>query len=579
MTLPLQDVSPGSLEAAYRRELKNLADGDVVRRLWARDTSLWPVEQHHEAALKKNLAWLDLPERIGPYMARVMERTAAIESHGFDDLVFVAIGGANLAAETIAALSLPKRGNQFFVLDTTDPASIRKIENAIHLSRTLFVFATKSGKSIETHALLLYFLDRLKSAGIAEPGRNFIAVTNEGSYLAQIASQYRFREIFLDPPGISGRFSSLIHFGLLLSTVCSIDPAAILSSAAAMRAACDPSAAQKSNPALTLGALFAAGAIEGWDRLVLLGTKSLIPLTYTIARLVGTSTGKEGHGIIPIFGDVPVIPSAFQNRCMVIVLALHGDPATEATQAALHLQQAGVPFVRIDLGGPEDIGAELFKWEVATTLACALLGVEPFSDPDVRESRDRTAEFLEDITAKRDVEPSTVRVGDDGINLYAESSTRQELSTLNLSGALQNFFQLRHPDGYLAILAFLERSQDVGACLRRISAEIIDRLRLPVLISFGPRYLHYMGQLYQGGPAKGLFLILTGDTPEDIAIPGASYSFGQLQLALALGDFETLVRHHRPVVRLHLTNGPECALTRLERVISQSLAKVRLGSR
>jgi len=427
--------------------------------------------------------------------------------------------------------------------------------------------------------LLLYFLDKLKRTGVEDPGSHFIAVTEENSYLAVVAKQYHFRDIFFDPPGISGRYSSVIHFGLLFSTICGIDPSAIFSSVSLMRDACGPAAKGESNPALALGALLAAGARDGWDRLAFLPTKSVVPLTFRIAQLVGGSTGKGGEGIIPIFGELPITTDAYLHGCIVAGLALEGDDPTETQQAIGKLRQANVPVVQIDVASAIEIAAELFKWEVATALACALLEVEPFLEPNIRESRDRTAEILEDISSKQDFSVSTVRVEEDGISLYAEGSTRQEISTLNLTEALRTFFELRSPDGYVALLTFMHRNEALEKTIRALGEQIAVHLGLPVLPSFGPRYLHLMGQWYQGGPARGLFLILTGYPLEDIGIPGASYSFSQLQLALALGDFESLVYHDRPVVRLHLAEGAECGLARLERVIGQALAKVRPSSR
>src|SRR5271154_4067071 len=483
MALPLQGVSPGALEVAYHRELKKLLDRDVLGRLWRKDTSLWPHDESQETVLRKNLGWLDLPERIAPYMARVVERTTAIESAGFQDLIFVGIGGSNLAAETIAGLPVSRRGNHFLVLDTTDPASIRRAEEAVDFPRTLFVFAAKSGKNIETHALLLYFLDKLKRTGVEDPGSHFIAVTEENSYLAVVAKQYHFRDIFFDPPGISGRYSSVIHFGLLFSTICGIDPSAIFSSVSLMRDACGPAAKGESNPALALGALLAAGARDGWDRLAFLPTKSVVPLTFRIAQLVGGSTGKGGEGIIPIFGELPITTDAYLHGCIVAGLALEGDDPTETQQAIGKLRQANVPVVQIDVASAIDIAAELFKWEVATALACALLEVEPFLEPNIRESRDRTAEILEDITSKQDFSVSTVRVEEEGISLYAEGSTRQEISTLNLTEALRTFFELRSPDGYVALLTFMHRNEALEKTIRALGEQIAVHLGLPVLPS------------------------------------------------------------------------------------------------
>ena len=270
-----QVVNPGLLEVAYKRELQKLTAANAVSRLWARDLTLWPEEECRRGSPKNNLAWLDLPQRLGPYMTLVVQHTGGLEEAGFKDLVFVGMGSANLAAETVANLPISKRGNRFFVLDSTDPSAIRSVEKELDLRHTLFAFGSKSGKHIETHSLLLHFMGRLRASGVKSPGLHFLAATEENSYLVVLARGYGFRGIFLDPPGIRGRYSSLIHFGLLLSTLCRVDPSIILDRVAAMHEACSAKADSGANPAAALGAWLAAGAQEGKGRLLLLTSRSL----------------------------------------------------------------------------------------------------------------------------------------------------------------------------------------------------------------------------------------------------------------------------------------------------------------
>ncbi len=575
MSLPKQTLFPGRLDEAYRRELDRLAAGEVLERLWAKDSSLWPAGERQKQELTANLGWLDLPQQIGPYMARVAELVAEAQREGFQDVVFVAMGDSNLAAETVAHASTEKRGRRVFLLDSTDPAAIRAIDEKLDLGVTLFVFANKSGKRIENHALLLYFLERLKAQGSGEPGRCFIAVTEENSYLASNARSYGFRATFLDPPGIKGRYSSLIHFGLLLSAIWRFDPAELVSCALAMRDLCRQSAPPAANPALTLGALLAAGATEGHDKLLLLSTKSLDAATYRIGQLVGASTSKGGQGLIPICGGLPKPLEIYQRGCISAILTLRGDDDTEIRDAEKQLKQAGVPVVSIELNSPAGLGTELFKWELATALACALLNVNPFDEPDVQAGRERAAEMLEALIAKGEFPSRTVRVREKGTELYAEGETRHQISTLSLSDAFRTFFELRRADGYLAIITFMGSHPPVDAALARLREQLASRLEIPVLLSTGPRYLNYFEQVYKGGPAKGLFLILTSEPSEDIVIPGAGYTFGQLQLALALGDFESLESRQKLVIRLHLTQGLEQGLAEVEQAIQQALAHTR----
>jgi transaldolase/glucose-6-phosphate isomerase len=575
LSLPRQTLFAGRLETAYRRELNRLAAGAVLQRLWAKDASLWPADERQKQDLRANLSWLDLPQQMGPYMARVAELVAETQREGFQDVVFVAIGDSNLAAATVAHASSEKRWRRVFLLDSTDPVAIRAIDEKLDFEVTLFVFANKSGKRIENHALLLYFLDRLKAHGSSEPGRCFIAVTEENSYLATHAKSYGFLGAFWDPPGIKGRYSSLIHFGLLLSAVWRFDPADQVSRAVAMRDLCRQSAPPDANPALTLGALLAAGAIEGHDKLLLMSTKSLDASTYRIGQLVGASTSKGGQGLIPLCGGLPRPLEIYQRGCVSAILKMRGDDDAEIKEAEEQLKQAGVPVVSIELNSPAELGAELFKWELATALACALLNVNPFDEPDVQGGRERAAEILEELVAKRELPSKTVRVREKGTELYAEGETRHQISTLSLSDAFRTFFELRNADGYLAIITFMGSQPLMEAALERLREQLASKLGIPVLLSSGPRYLHYFEQVYKGGPAKGLFLILTSEPTEDIVIPGAGYTFGQLQLALALGDFESLESRQKLVVRVHLTQGLEQGLTEVEQAIQQGLEHTR----
>jgi transaldolase / glucose-6-phosphate isomerase len=391
--------------------------------------------------------------------------------------------------------------------------------------------------------------------------------------LSELAVEYDFLDRFLHPPGIRGRYSSLIHFNFFLATLCRLDPSDLLARTQAMRDACGPSAPQEANPAVSLGAFLAAAEIEGWDRLVFFCPDSLNPVARRIGYLVGASTGKRGRGIIPIFGPPSYELAMLQHRCFVAILKMAGEGEPELAGRYHELRASGVPLVTIELNGPEELAAELFKWEIATALACSQLAVDPFHDPDIRESRTRTLHILEQMVGKCQSLSPTVRARDGEVELYAEGETRQQVSNLSMTEALRTLFVLRLREGYVAFLPLLHFGEAQKTVFRRICDRLESILSLPVLITPGPRYLYAFGQLYLGGPAKGLFLIVTAVPAKDLAIPGADYSFGQLQLALALGDFESLGRRRRPVIRLHLTGGAESGLTKLETILNNALGK------
>jgi glucose-6-phosphate isomerase len=573
LPLPTQAIFTGLLEGAYRRELQNLFSKKVLAQLWAKDTSLWPAEDYQAESMESNLGWLDLPEQLGPLLARVAARAAKIAPAGFEDVVFVNMGVSSLAAESILRLPAARLGKRTFLLDTIDPDSVRAFDEMLHFDTTLFVFANKSGKLIETHSLLLYFLERLKMMGVHSPAHHFITLTEENSFLGQLAVEYDFLDSFLDPPGIHGRYSSLIHFNFFLAALCRLDPSDLLARTQSMRDACGPSTPGEANPAISLGAFLAAAEIEGLDRLVFFNTDSLKPVACRIGYLVGASTGKKGHGIVPIFGQPSYSLEMLQQGCFAAILKMAGEEAQELTRRHDELRGAGVPMVTIELNGPEELAIELFKWEIATALACSQLTVDPFHDPDIRESRSRTVQILEQIATKRQSPAPATRVREGEIELYAEGETRQQISALNMTEALRTFFGLRHPQGYIALLPFVGFGEARKIVFRRIRERLESALGVPVLATPGPSYLHTIGQVYKGGPAKGLFLLLTASPANDLAIPGADYSFGQLQLALAQGDFESLGRRRRPVIRLHLSCGVEQGLIQLETILNNALRK------
>jgi transaldolase / glucose-6-phosphate isomerase len=567
LDLPSQKISAETLEAEWRREMQRLANARMVKRLWGKDESLWPHANGQKRLVTNNLNWLDLPDQIGPYMMRAAALAATAEREGFRDLVFVAMGDSNLAAETVAHAVSPQRPQRFFLLDNTDPDAIRNISEQLDLDRTLFVFANKSGKRIETHALLLYFLNRLRTHKAAEPGRCFVAVTEEDSYLAELARHYDFLGTFLDPPGIKGRYSSLIHFGLLLSAVWRLDPQELVMRAKFMREACKRPP-DDGNPAAELAAFLAAAEETGNDRLLLLSPDSLTASTYRIAQLVGASTSKGGRGLLPICGGFPGASDRALKGCIAAVLKMQ-DGAEDADLAMKEatLRKHKVPTVTVTMNGPEDLGAELFQWEIATSLACSLLEVNPFDEPDIQEGRERVSALLDEYVAKKMWPARTARVREKGIELYAEGEMRQHISTLSLSEALRTFFAAVPADGYLAIITFASLSGETGAPLVRIREHLASKYGIPIQLNWGPRYLRYFEQIYKGGPDKGLFLMLTSEATADVAIPGAGYTFGQLQMALALDDFESFEIRRKLAMRLHLTQGLEQGLAEVEQAI------------
>ena len=380
---------------------------------------------------------------------------------------------------------------------------------------------------------------------------------------------------FRNPADIGGRYSALSYFGLVPAALWGVDIAAVLDSALEMRKACGPDGDAAANPALELGSLLGAAARRGDDKLFLLSTPKLTPLGNWIEQLIAESTGKEERGIVPVAGYVSPPVDVLARGGVTAALFLEGDDQTALEATLRALEERGAAFVEIRLKAPEQLGAEFFKWETATALAGASLAIDPFDEPNVQESKDNTARILEAFELSGEMPLGSARLVESGIELYADGAVRGSISTLQLSAALRTFFSESRPDDYVAILAYVARDAANGRELDALRATLGERLGLPVLLGYGPRYMHSIGQLYKGGPTSGMFLMITAEKSSDLAIPGAKYTFGQLEMAQALGDLESLGRLGKPALRLHLTEGAPAGSASLRRAVDQALSASR----
>ena len=564
--MPAQAVFPGRLEGAYQRELQRLLARNAITRLWAQDASLWPAQAHEIESVRNNLRWLELLRQLGPLLERVVSRASQIESAGFEDVLLVNLGAASFAAEAVLPLPSARLGKRTFLLRGIDPDALRALEKTLVLEKTLFIFANKLGKDIDNHALFLFFFEQLKARGVPSPSGHFVALAEESSYLEQLAGAYDFLDRFIDPPGIPGRFSSLIHYNFYLAAAGGFQTDGLMERARAMQEACRNAAPIEANPAASLGAILSASAQEGSDRLVFFGQDNLLPVLQRIGCLVAASTCAARRGLIPIFARTVESFETLKDSLYVYV-KMGAAPHSELEQRYEKLRETGAPLITINLSGPEELAAELFKWEMATALACFLLEVNPFHEPDLQDRRTKVAKLLERLSAREQRPPPTVRVREGDLELYAEGETRRELSTLGMAEALRTFFALRRPNGFLALLPFMNLNAKRAASIDRICAQLESKLNIPVLVTEGPRYLYTVGQLYSDGPPKGLVILLTANPEKDLGVPGADYTFGQIQVAMAHVDFESLAHLGKPVIRLHLKNGADAGLIRLEMIL------------
>jgi glucose-6-phosphate isomerase len=575
-----QSESPGSIGAEYRAQLTALAAGNAVARLKDRDPGLWGADAATAAAIRNRLGWLETPECLRDRIPELETFAADVRGAGFTRALLLGMGGSSLAAEVFQRVGVAGPGAPTLeVLDSTDPAAIQSAEAAARLDRTFFLVASKSGTTLETVSQYRYFRARVDTLRLPQPGNQFAAITDAGSALERLAVAEGFRRIFRNPADVGGRFSALTYFGAVPAALLGLDLDGIASRALAAQ---DESLGDspERNQALRLAALLGAAARSGRDKLTLLTTPVLRPLGYWIEQLVAESTGKNGTGVIPVEGE-PLGPAHhYGNDRVFVSIRLAGEPDADLARLEADLERAGAPLVLIELPDRDSIGGEFYRWEVATALLGSILGVNPFDEPNVQESKDNTRAILASLEKTASLGAEEPRTQSEGVEIYAPDEVWARLqagapSMASLEMVLNRFLALASPGAYLAVLAYLEWTAAAEASFSLLRRAVRNAIHVPVLQGYGPRYLHSIGQLYKGGPRSGLFLEITVADPTDLAIPGEKFSFGQLKTAQALGDFAALARRGMPVLRLHLTQDAETGLRTVAGAAERALAAMQ----
>lgn len=538
-------VFPAGLQELYAHHLRFFLESQTLSRLWAKDMSLWPSISGYSPVSPHNLDWLDLPPVLEGMLTRVAAAFAPAALGSLDQIVFVGVHSASLAAELISSVPL-ETPRTVFLLKSVDPNAIRAIENDVDLTRALFVVATKQGSSLRMSLLLLHFLRRFKDAGIPFPGAHFIAFTESNSYVAGLAKQYAFREIFVDPPGILTQFSGLIHYNVILAALGTRSPAALAAAAQEMRKDCWQDVLPPQNPALTLAALLCAVSSQS-GRLLIYPSSSLAPLADRLTYIISSATCRRGRGVFSTrICALSPPPSASD---LLVTLGFAGNSSEIGACAARH-REAGSPTLQISIEDLSQVAAEVFCWEIASCLAASRIGVNPFDESDLAGLRSLVHS---DLDISRSIPPAapTPHFSDDSCDLYFEGVTRREISTLSLEAALKSLLRLIPANGYLALLAFLPQSETVELQLKSVHTDLRSVLQIPVILTFDSRFLNLVGQTFLGGPRIGAVLLLTSDPVSDLQVFGAPYSFGRLERAYASAAFTSLTEGQRHVVRAH----------------------------
>ena len=557
-----QSAVLGKCDAAVRRTLGELEQQRFVTRLWARDPTLWKSQD--PALIRDRLGWLTVIEAMRGETSSLRSFADGVKKAGFTHALLLGMGGSSLCAEVLRlTFGISPGFLDLKVLDSTDPDAVLQMEESLPLSKTLFIVSTKSGTTTETLALYEYFFEKVKALTGDGAGKQFIAITDGGSPLEKIARAKVFHSTFLNPSDIGGRYSALSYFGLVPAALAGVDTEKLLGRAKAMADACNSSVPIEKNPALYLGAVLAALGQEGRDKITFILSPGIASFGSWVEQLLAESTGKEGTGFIPVVDEPLGPPRVYGDDRLFVHIGLNSDQADGAKLKAL--EEAGHPVVKIVLRDIFDLGAEFFRWEIATAVAGAILGINPFNEPNVQESKDNTKQLLKEFLARGSFPRETALAQEGGATLYGDQKTSAKMKQPGdgLKGLLAAHLRQAQPNDYVALLAYLHRSAKHDALLQEIRHRLRDKLRVATTLGYGPRYLHSTGQLHKGGPNTALILQIVDDPAEELPVPETDYSFRSLIRAQALGDYEALKQRGRRVLRVNLGGDVAGGLRRL----------------
>jgi transaldolase / glucose-6-phosphate isomerase len=529
----------GGAAPAVAAEEKAWAKTGNIRRLWAKDSALWTGADEN-----KWLGWLDVPEKAD--VAALQAFAARVKAAKWSDVVLLGMGGSSLGAEVLRETLVP--GARFHILDSTNPAEVATLDKAIKVETALFIVASKSGSTLEPNLFKDHYFDLVaKAVGKAQAGKHFVAITDPGSALEKAAKAEGFGEIFAGEKSIGGRYSVLSNFGLVPAAAMGIDVKAFVAEAVKGEAACGPLSPPATNPGAKLGIALGALAKTGQDKLTIFASKGLKSFGAWLEQLVAESTGKHGKAIIPVDGEPAGAVARYGKDRVILSLKLKGEDAEDKLVGGL--EAAGHPVIRLEIASPAQVARLFYVFEIATAAAGAVLGINPFDQPDVEAAKVKARALMDAGGAKESEKP--VFAGG-GVSVYGAVSGAK-----TLEDCLQAHLATVKPGDYVALLAFIERNAAHAAELDAMRASIRDATCAAACLGFGPRFLHSTGQAYKGGPATGVFVQITAKHEADIAVPGRGYSFGAVTDAQAAGDLAVLKDRGQRVLRIHLDNVAE----------------------
>jgi len=569
----LRTSLPEPLSAAVKAASVDWQSGGKMQRLWNRDATLWTGSDEANW-----LGWLDIADEQIAQHDQLQRFAEEVQQRKFQDVLLLGMGGSSLCPEVLRLTF--GRLNHFpnlHVLDSTDPAQVKAFAHQIDIPKTLFIVSSKSGSTLEPNIFKQYFFERTRQAvGIANAGSHFIAITDPGSKMQQVAEGDRFLHVFFGRPSIGGRYSALSNFGMVPAAVSGLDTRRFLAQAAEMALACGASVAVEKNSAAMLGIILGTAANARRDKVTIITSPGISDLGAWLEQLLAESTGKMGKGIIPVDREHLAAPEVYGNDRVFAYVRLESGADLDQDAKIAAIEKAGHPVVYIAMADPHDLGAEFFRWEIATAVAGSIIGINPFNQPDVEASKVATRALTSEYEKTGTLPAEKPVVEDAGIKLFTDEKNAADLAKAaggdkSLAGYLKAHLARIKAGDYFAVLGYLQMNAEHEQSLQAVRHAVRDKKRVATCLGFGPRFLHSTGQAYKGGPNSGVFLQVTCDDSVTLPVPGQKYTFGVVKAAQARGDFQVLAERGRRALRVHLGSNLKAGLATLEVAVSKAL--------
>jgi glucose-6-phosphate isomerase len=550
-----------TFQSAFKSALETLQQQQVAQRVWDRDASLWKKEADVQETIKNRLGWLFVAHLMQEKHSKITDFVDEVRQQGYTTAILLGMGGSSLCPEVLRS-TFPTAPDylKLFVLDSTDVDTIHTLEQKIDLLKTIFIVASKSGDTLETLAHYKYFYHKLSQLKGEQAGEHFIVITDPGTSLEILTREQHFHSLFTNPADIGGRYSALSFFGLVPGALIGIDIEKLLSRAQEMMWACRAEVVDGDNPGLWLGAALTTLYKQGRDKVTFLVSPEIRTFGYWVEQLIAESTGKEGHGLVPVTGERPGVPAVYGNDRLFVYLRLKDGINEDLDDSIKSLQDAGQPVISIELNDRYDLGQEFFRWEFATAIIGYFLKINPFDEPNVKESKNNTKRILAQYLNDGHLTEPQPLATEANLHIYGKELG----SDPDLTQYLHLFLNQVHAGDYIAIMAYVEDAPASHAALQAFRIKLRDKYQVATTLGIGPRFLHSTGQLHKGGPNNGVFIQITGDLQQDALIPDERYTFGILKDTQALGDLFALDSHQRRFIRIHILGNVVQGLQAIE---------------